>query len=254
MSKLPESHQFTDLSDYGRPVARWIALTLKDTPITPIYVTLSFVLTGLLAITCILKGWYMAAALLLVLKSILDAADGDLARVKNTPSMTGRYFDSISDILLNLLFLLVIGSITQTWIFYTLLAFIGMQLQGTLYNYYYVILRFQAHGDQTSRIFEREVPKALPGESQKTVTLFYYCYKLLYGIFDEIIYALDRNASKGTVFPSWFMTALSTFGLGFQLLLIGIFLVAGWAAWIIPFFIAYTLMIPVFILIRKLIL
>ena len=31
MSKLPKEHQFTDLSDYGRPIARVIANSLKST-------------------------------------------------------------------------------------------------------------------------------------------------------------------------------------------------------------------------------
>ena len=37
------------------------------------------------------------------MKSILDAADGELARIKMTPSYSGRYLDSIFDILLNLI-------------------------------------------------------------------------------------------------------------------------------------------------------
>jgi hypothetical protein len=48
------------------------------------------------------------------------------------------------------------------------LAFICIQLQGTLYNYYYLILRHNSvGGDRTSQIFESETPIALPGESQK---------------------------------------------------------------------------------------
>ena len=31
--------------------------------------------------------------------------------------------------------------VSETTIWFTILAFIGIQLQGTLYNYYYVILR-----------------------------------------------------------------------------------------------------------------
>ena len=38
----------------------------------------------------------------IILKSIIDAADGELARVKQTPSYAGRYLDSVFDIILNL--------------------------------------------------------------------------------------------------------------------------------------------------------
>ena len=76
-------------------------------------------------------------------------------------------------------------------------------------------------------------------------------YKLLYGVFDQTIYALDANANMGKVLPNWLMTCISTFGLGFQLLLMAIMLVLGLQAFILPFFFSYTLMVFVFIGIRK---
>lgn len=251
MSKLPKSHQFLDLSDYGRPIARKIAEALKETNFTPIHVTIGFIISGLIAILCILSGYPIAAALFLIFKSILDAADGELARLKKTPSYTGRYFDSVADILLNMLILLAIWYITDASILYTVLAFCGVQLQGTLYNYYYVILRNRFNGDTTSRIFEDEIPQAMKGEKQSTVDFFFRLYKILYGQFDKIIFNLDRNAPNSKLFPNWFMTAVSTFGLGFQLLLIALMLVLGWQAYIIPFFILYSSAILLFIVIRK---
>jgi len=103
MSKLPKEHKFIDLSDYGRPVAKIIANSLKNTNFTPIHVTIGFIISGLIAIYFILIGYYWFSAFFLILKSILDAADGELARVKNKPSYTGRYLDSVADILLNAL-------------------------------------------------------------------------------------------------------------------------------------------------------
>jgi len=252
MSKLPKHNQFFDLSDYGRPIAQLIAQSLKNTLCTPIHVTLSFIISGLIAIGFILYGQYWGALFFLILKSILDATDGELARLKNTPSYTGRYFDSISDFILNLFFILTIWHITDVDIFIALLAFVALELQGTLYNYYYVILRNRYHGDTTSRVFENRVPKALDGENQKTVDLFYNIYSFCYGPYDRIIYSLDKNAIKEKNLPNWLMTLVSTFGLGFQLLLIGLFLVAGLKDHIIHFFIGYSLMIFIFILIRQL--
>ena len=253
MSKLPKQNQFLDLSDYGRPVAKVIAQSLQHTSITPIHITFTFVISGLIAIACILNHFYWATAFFLVLKSILDAADGELARIKNTPSYTGRYFDSISDIILNFLILLTIWYVTDGSLLYTLLAFIGLQLQGTLYNYYYVILRNKHNGDTTSRVFETDTPKALKGETQRNVNILFKLYRLCYGVFDKIIYRLDRQAVHAPNLPNWFMTAVSTFGLGFQLLLIGFMLVLNLDHYIIPFFIGYSLFILVFIAIRKMI-
>ena len=47
------------------------------------------------------------------------------------------------------------------------------------------------------------------------------------------------------------MTSVSTFGLGFQLLIIAAMLVLGLKAIILPFFSVYTVMVFVFIGIRK---
>ena len=251
MSKLPEEHKFLDLSDYGRPVASLIANSLKTTAFTPIHVTLAFVISGLVAIGLILYGLYWPALFFLILKSVLDAADGELARLKNTPSHTGRYLDSISDIILNLMLVLTVWFITDHSIFFALLSFMGIQLQGTLYNYYYVILRNRFDGDTTSRVFENKIPPALEGERQETVDLLYRIYIFCYGNYDRVIYALDKNAIKGKRLPKGLMTAVSSFGLGFQLLLIGLFLALGIKELIIPFFILYTGMIFVFILIRR---
>ncbi len=253
MSKLPQEHQFLDLSDYGRPVARLIAKNLRETSFTPIHVTIMFVIAGLIAITCLLHQFYWATLFFLLLKSILDAADGELAREKKTPSYTGRYLDSVSDIILNLLILMTIWHVTKGSLTLTFVAFFGLQLQGTLYNYYYVILRNKHQGDTTSRVFETDTPIALKGESQRNVNILFSLYTLLYGIFDRIIYKLDSKAAEGEHLPPYFMTAVSTFGLGFQLLLIGCMLVLGLDQFIIPFFIGYSAFILVFIGIRKII-
>jgi phosphatidylglycerophosphate synthase len=251
MSKLPREHKFLDLSDYGRPIAKIIANSLKHSTFTPIHVTIGFIISGLIATYCILKGHFLLAAFFLILKSILDAADGELARVKEKPSYTGRYLDSVADIVLNAIFFISIWYITNTAFLICLLAFLGMQLQGTLYNYYYVILRNKFGGDTTSRVFEYKTPIALEGEKQKHVNILFALYKTLYGAFDKTIYVLDSNADKGKILPNWLMTGVSTFGLGFQLLIISVLLVAGLKSIILPFFLGYTLMIFVFIGIRK---
>ena len=251
MSKLPQEYRFVDVSDYGRGMARWIATKLQNTAFTPIHVTFGFVMAGLLAIGCILTDHFYLAAILLVLKSVLDAADGELARLKNTPSYVGRYLDSVSDILLNALILGAVGYISSGGIWEVTLAFLGLQLQGTLYNYYYVILRNQFQGDTTSRIVEDTVPTAFPGESQRLLGWLFRAYTVLYGLFDRLIFRLDPRAAHENRIPSWLMTLVSVFGLGFQLLMIGVFLVSGFPNYILPFFIYSSLLILVFVGIRR---
>uniref|UniRef100_UPI00404A971D CDP-alcohol phosphatidyltransferase family protein n=1 Tax=Flavobacterium sp. TaxID=239 RepID=UPI00404A971D len=252
MSKLKKEDKFLDLSDYGRGFGKFLANNLKNTSFTPIHVTLLFGISGLIAVYCILNQHYFFAAFFILLKSGIDAADGELARLKKTPSYSGRYLDSIFDIFLNFFLLSAIWYVTNSSFWMMLLAFFCIQLQGTLYNYYYVILRNKSvGGDTTSKVFEYKTPKALPGETQKAVTILFKIYTIVYGGFDKIIHSLDKNAYKVKTFPNWFMTLVSLYGLGFQLLIIALLLPLGGIQFIMPFFIAYSLLIFVLILIRK---
>ena len=254
MSKLPKKYQFIDLSDYGRKPGHWIASRLQHTNLTAIHVTTMFIITGLIAIGFLLNGYLITSAFFIILKSILDAADGELSRLKKNPSYVGRYYDSIADLVLNFFFLLTFWYITDISIIFMLIAFLGIQLQGTLYNFYYVILRNSVEGDTTSRVIENSKPKAFKGESQSRVNLFYKIYNILYICFDKSMYYMDKDARFSKPFPKWFMTLISLYGLGFQLLLMALMLIFNLQNFVIPFFIGYSVLIIIFICIRKLIL
>ena len=254
MSKLPKKYQFIDLSDYGRKPGHWIASRLQHTNLTAIHVTTMFIITGLIAIGFLLNGYLITSAFFIILKSILDAADGELSRLKKNPSYVGRYYDSIADLVLNFCFLLSFWYLTDISIIFMFIAFLGIQLQGTLYNFYYVILRNSVEGDTTSRVIENTKPKAFKGESQSRVNLFYKIYNILYICFDKSMYYMDKDARFSKPFPKWFMTLISLYGLGFQLLLMALMLIFNLQNFVIPFFIGYSVLIIIFICIRKLIL
>lgn len=252
MSKLAPKDKFLDLSDYARPFGKFLANSLKNTRFTPIHVTILFGISGLIAVYCVTTNHYFWSCFFIILKSGIDAADGELARLKKTPSYVGRYLDSVFDIILNILILLAICLVSKTSFWLTLVAFIGIQLQGTLYHYYYVIVRNKSvGGDGTSKIFEHKSPRALPGEKQKNVDIMFYTYTFFYGIFDTTVHFLDADAFKVKSFPKWFMTLLSMYGLGFQLLIIAVMLPLGFIEYIIPFFIYYTVLMFVIIGYRK---
>ncbi|MDO7576451.1 MAG: CDP-alcohol phosphatidyltransferase, partial [Flavobacteriaceae bacterium] len=105
-----------------------------------------------------------------------------------------------------------------------------------------------------SRVIENTKPNAFKGESQSRVNLFYNIYNVLYICFDKCMYYMDKNARYCHPFPKWFMTLISLYGLGFQLLLMALMLVFELQRFVIPFFIGYSVLIIVFICIRKLIL
>src|SRR6056297_674969 len=252
MPKLAVKDKFIDLSDYGRPAAVAIVRLLKNTNVTAIHLTLMFGLCGIGAVTAILHGYYITAGMLLILKSILDAADGEMARMKRNPSYIGRYLDSLFDIILNFLIILAVWYVTGQSIWLAIAAFTSIQLQGTLYNFYYVILRHNSEsGDRTSKIFETETPEAYPGESQKGVNVLFKIYIQFYYVYDKVIYSLDRQAPLKKTFPKWFMTLLSMYGLGFQLLIISAMLATGLINLIMPFFVLYSVLMLFFITTRR---
>jgi phosphatidylglycerophosphate synthase len=252
MSKLKAENKFLDLSDYARPFGTFLANTLKETRFTPIHVTILFGISGLISAYFVLQNQYKLAAFFLILKSGIDAADGELARLKKSPSYTGRFLDSVFDIILNFILFFCFCMVSKTSFWFGFIAFFCIQLQGTLYNFYYVILRnISVGGDITSRIFESKTPKALGTENQKAVDILFVFYTVLYGGFDKIIQFLDNNAHLSKKFPDWFMTLVSIYGLGFQLLIMCAFLCFDQVEYIVPFFIIYTLFIPILIGLRK---
>jgi hypothetical protein len=62
---------------------------------------------------------------------------------------------------------------------------------------------------------------------------------------------MDSDAYRVKTLPNWFMTLVSLYGLGFQLLIIAVLLPLGQIEWIVPFFIIYSALILILIGIRK---
>jgi hypothetical protein len=83
------------------------------------------------------------------------------------------------------------------------------------------------------------------------VNILYHTYNILYIIFDKAIYYADAKAINLSTLPNWFMTLVSFFGLGTQLLIMALFLVLNCIDYILPFFIAYTVFIIPLIVIRR---
>ena len=102
-----------DFSDWGRPIARSLALYLKDSPVSVIQVTnFHFILT-LFCAWLILQGQIVPASILLVVKGVVDAIDGELARIRRRPSHVGRYWDTIADSIGLVVVMFALGTILK---------------------------------------------------------------------------------------------------------------------------------------------
>lgn len=241
MPKLSHEDQFIDFSDYGRPIATFLAYRLSKIKVTAVQVTVAFLFAGLLCVYCIYTQQLVWAAIFLMIKNILDAVDGEIARITKYPSLVGRYLDSVFDFIINLLILIAIFITENSSNLLFIGAFLGIEFQCSIYNYYYVILRRRLNNDETSRIIEYRKPIAYHYESQRIVNTLHATFLCLYIVFDLIVLLLDKQALFVRVFPKWFMSLISLLGLGFQLLLICILLCLGLPDLILPFFAGYSI-------------
>ena len=84
-----------------RPLAHVLVLGLAPLRVPPPAVVLASTATGFTAAAVCAHGSLTAAAIVLQLKTVLDNADGQLARATNRITAFGRYLDSESDLAVN---------------------------------------------------------------------------------------------------------------------------------------------------------
>ena len=84
----------------NRPVSRWLTRHLVDTAVTPNQISVASWLVSCVAAGLFAAGGYPALALggaLAQLASIIDGCDGEIARLKESQSEFGGWFDAILD-------------------------------------------------------------------------------------------------------------------------------------------------------------
>jgi phosphatidylglycerophosphate synthase len=255
-SKAPRHRQFTDLSDYARPLALWIASRLKETRVRAPHVTLVFLVVGFLGAWLYHAGDYVYAllgTLCLQAKNILDAVDGSLARLQNRPSRIGRFLDSLSDAAVAVALYFALGYVVAqsradvyAWTL-AAAALVASLVQGSVFNFYYIRYRRRHGGDPTSQVhesFTEQDREAYAGNpwAARTLASLLTLYQIVYGWQDRIVAALDRWAVGPLVEfgrlqeaaalrdDRGFLTAVSALGPGVLILLLNLFTVVGFNA------------------------
>ena len=99
-----------------RPAAHVVARALAPLRVPPPAVVLAGTATGLAAAVEIGRHSFLAAALLLQLKTVLDNADGQLARLTGRITAFGRYLDSESDLLVDAAVFAALGLWLGPWV------------------------------------------------------------------------------------------------------------------------------------------
>lgn len=111
----PEKRHFAK-SAVPRPwdarLARRLVTPLKDTWVTPNYLTTLRLLIGLAAALAFVPGtygWSNLAALLLILSNFADHTDGELARLSGKTSRIGHWYDLASDAVVTIFLFIAMG-------------------------------------------------------------------------------------------------------------------------------------------------
>lgn len=96
-----------------RPLAHVVVRALLPLRVPPVAVLLAAAATGLAAAALLATGRLVESALVLQLKTVLDNADGQLARASGRVSALGRYLDTEADFLVNAALLGALGYATE---------------------------------------------------------------------------------------------------------------------------------------------
>ena len=213
-----------DLSEWGRPLGRAGARFLKEKPITVLQVTHLHLALALVAAVFIAREEIVLACFLLIVKGIIDAVDGELARLRERPSHVGRYWDTFADTIGLVAVMVAFASILEWSVLLTSGMVLATLIQYSLFNHYSVLMRMKGTGDFTSRIDEREQPVAYPWEKQSTVNVFHTIYVWLFSWQDSLV---TKCSGKGSSSLRFELTVSSFLGFGMQSLVILALAVSG---------------------------
>jgi len=206
-----------DLSEWGRPLGRAGARFLKEKPISVLQVTHLHLVLALVSAVLIAREQTVLACFLLIIKGIIDAVDGELARLRERPSHVGRYWDTFADTIGLVAVMVAFSSILGWNALLTGGMVLATLIQYSLFNHYSVLLRMKGTGDFTSRIDEREQPVAYPWEKQSSVNAFHAIYVALFSWQDTLV---TKCSGKGSSSLRFELTVSSFLGFGMQSLII----------------------------------
>jgi phosphatidylglycerophosphate synthase len=193
-----------------RPLAHPLVLVLARLRVPPPAVVVAAGAAGIGAAVEIGRGSLVAAALLIQLKTLLDNADGQLARLTGRTSAFGRYLDSELDFVVNAALFAAVG-----WRFgQPLLAAAGFVALTSVLS-----LNFNAERLSRAATAEPDDGGGRPTAALRSV------YHSLYAPQDRLaewVVARRPSLSQRSA-----VTVLANLGMSTQLALFGLFLVLG---------------------------
>lgn len=193
-----------------QPLADRLVAWLAGTRVQPHHVVLTHTAAGLLAAWLLAGhswlGW-LAAAVLLQAKSLLDNADGGLARATGRVTQMGRYLDTLMDLVVNLALFVALAQHGPAWL--ALLAFAALTL--VLSAEFNAMRRHMEVGagqqmrqrSPGSPTVTNEPPPAPPGAPDAVLTLLQGAYDFILAPQDRALRALDERMFARAAGKAW---------------------------------------------------
>jgi archaetidylinositol phosphate synthase len=224
------------ISEYlFRPLAHLAVVILLPLRVQPAALVLFHSCLGVLAGILIARGDFVVAALLIQVKTILDNADGQLARASGMVTEIGRYLDTEGDFVVNAALFIGLGAITGQWI----LALVAFAV-------FTILLSVDFNWEYQYRLERKEYFRPAPDSSAENQTVLRgleWFYEVVFKPQDiairrfaehrfEALYARHPNAAaRGDARLAYFeadsLLVLANLELSTQLLILGICLVFG---------------------------
>jgi archaetidylinositol phosphate synthase len=225
-----------------RPLAHVVVLVLLPVGFAPTALVTLHSLLGLACGVLISQQRFLLAAILIQLKTVLDGADGQLARASGKVTETGRYADTEGDLLVNAALFAGIGWVTGGWVL-AIVGFLSLTLVlSTDFNAEWMYRR--------ARGIAEPPPIDSTSEHQGLLRLLTKLYSLIFSpqdrwirIFSEhrltVAAGIDTQSDPLNKLRIAYndrssLSVLANFGLATQLAVLGVCLAAGkpsWFAW-----------------------
>ncbi len=222
------------VSEYGfRKLAHLVVLVLLPLKVAPTNLVIFHTILGVIAGVLIARGEFIWAALLIQIKTVLDNADGQLARASGMVSEIGRYADTEGDFIVNIALFVGLGWFTGQW----LLAILGFII-------FTLMLSLDFNWEYLYRLERKEYFRPAPDTSKENQVVlrflenFYavifkpqdslirvFCEKRFETIYAKYSNANTREAARLAYYEADSLFVLANLELSTQLLLLGICLV-----------------------------
>lgn len=200
-----------------RPLANVLVPLFERARVPPPAVVLANAGVGLFAALVLSRGHLVEAALLLQLKTLLDNTDGALARATGRVTLTGRYLDTVADLVVNVAVFVALGHVTGEPIL-AAAAFLALTVVLAV-DFNVTGLYREAHGIPTAE------PPSSGGGVERVLA---FLYRSWFGVLDRLVHGFSawrfgpRSAYDGVA-----VSVLANLGLTTQLAVLGVCLVLG---------------------------